>query len=137
MANILISPGKYVQGAGEMKKLGTYAASYGKKALILISAGGYKRIGKEIEDSFSGVDCEAVFDYFNGECSKKEIDRLCGIMKENGCDLVIGWAAERFSIPPKQWLIIRRPGGHLPHHRFHRRALQCSFRHLHRRRCFR
>ncbi|MBS6735877.1 MAG: glycerol dehydrogenase [Clostridiales bacterium] len=90
MANILISPGKYVQGAGEMKKLGTYAASYGKKALILISAGGYKRIGKEIEDSFSGVDCEAVFDYFNGECSKKEIDRLCGIMKENGCDLVIG-----------------------------------------------
>ena len=90
MANILISPGKYVQGAYTYIYLGTYAASYGKKALILISAGGYKRIGKEIEDSFSAVDCEAVFDYFNGECSKKEIDRLCGIMKENGCDLVIG-----------------------------------------------
>ena len=25
MAKILISPGKYVQGAGEMKKLGEYA----------------------------------------------------------------------------------------------------------------
>ena len=31
MANILISPSKYVQGAGEMKKLGTYAANCGKK----------------------------------------------------------------------------------------------------------
>lgn len=36
MAKILISPSKYVQGAGEMKKLGTYAAEYGKKALVLI-----------------------------------------------------------------------------------------------------
>ncbi len=49
MANILISPSKYVQGAGEMKKLGTYAANCGKKALVLISAGGYKRIGKLVE----------------------------------------------------------------------------------------
>lgn len=31
MANILISPGKYVQGAGELKKLGNYAEGYGKK----------------------------------------------------------------------------------------------------------
>ena len=33
MANILCSPSKYVQGAGEMKKLGEYAQKYGKKAL--------------------------------------------------------------------------------------------------------
>ena len=46
MAKVLISPGKYVQGAGEMKKLGEYAQNYGKKALILISKGGYKRIGQ-------------------------------------------------------------------------------------------
>ena len=29
MAKILTSPGKYVQGAGELKKLGTYAKTYG------------------------------------------------------------------------------------------------------------
>ena len=40
MAKVLISPGKYVQGAGEMKKLGVYAEAYGTKALILISEGG-------------------------------------------------------------------------------------------------
>lgn len=32
MAKILISPSKYIQGAGEMKKLGTYADSYGKES---------------------------------------------------------------------------------------------------------
>lgn len=90
MAKILISPSKYVQGAGEMKKLGTYAAGYGKKALILISAGGFKRIGALIEKSFEGVECGFELDYFNGECSKTEINRLNAVMKEKGCDLVIG-----------------------------------------------
>lgn len=33
MANILCSPSKYVQGAGEMKKLGEYARSMVKKHL--------------------------------------------------------------------------------------------------------
>lgn len=90
MAKILISPSKYVQGAGEMKKLGTYAQAYGKKALILISKGGYKRIGELIEESFKETDCEIMFDYFNGECSKTEINRLNTIMQEKNCDLVIG-----------------------------------------------
>lgn len=90
MSKVLISPGKYLQGAGEMKNIGTYAAGYGKKALILISNGGYKRIGAEIEESFAKTDCKAVFDYFGGECSKNEINRLRGVMDEQGCDLVIG-----------------------------------------------
>lgn len=90
MARVLISPGKYVQGAGEMKKLGSYAAGYGKKALVLISKGGYKRIGAMVEDSFASEECEIVFDYFNGECSKTEIGRLQAVMSEQNCDLVIG-----------------------------------------------
>lgn len=90
MAKILISPGKYVQGSGEMKKLGSYAAGYGKKALILISAGGYKRIGELIKESFSKEECDLVFENFNGECSKGEIHRLTDVMEEAGCDLVIG-----------------------------------------------
>lgn len=90
MAKILISPGKYVQGAGEMAKLYDYAKNYGKKALVLITASGYKRIGETVEGSFKGQEFELVFDYFNGECSKNEINRLIDIVKEKGCDLVIG-----------------------------------------------
>ena len=90
MAKILITPGKYVQGAGELKKLGTYAAAYGKKALILISAGGQKRIGKLVEDSFSAANTAMEFVIFNGECSKTEIERLRGVMQASGFDMVIG-----------------------------------------------
>ena len=90
MANILISPSKYVQGAGEMKKLGEYASKYGKKALVLITESGYKRIGETVSGSFEGTGVEAVYEYFNKECSKNEINRLVEIAKKNGCDMVIG-----------------------------------------------
>ncbi|MBO5460344.1 MAG: glycerol dehydrogenase [Ruminococcus sp.] len=90
MANILISPAKYVQGAGEMAKLYDYAKNYGKKALVVITESGYKRIGEVVEGSFKGQDFETVFEYFNGECSKTEINRLKKIVEEKGCDLVIG-----------------------------------------------
>lgn len=90
MAKILISPSKYIQGAGEMANLGTYAAAYGKKALILISEGGHKRIGDLIKKSFENSECSIEFDYFNGECSKTEINRLNGLMEKTGSDLVIG-----------------------------------------------
>jgi len=90
MANILNSPGRYVQGAGELSKLGKYAEGYGKKALILISQSGYKRIGGRVETGFAETGCSTVFDYFNGECCKTEINRLIGVMEKEGCDLVIG-----------------------------------------------
>ena len=90
MANILISPSKYVQGPGELKKVGEYAAKYGRKALILITESGYRRCGADVEEGFSGSGVERVIDYFHGECSKKEISRLTGIMEEKSCDLVIG-----------------------------------------------
>ena len=80
MANILISPGKYVQGAGELKKLGTYAATYGKKALVIISAGGRKRSGAMVEESFAAAGVAMEFAAFNGECSKTEIARLQGVL---------------------------------------------------------
>lgn len=90
MASILISPSKYVQGAGELAKLGAYAEKYGKKALVLITSSGYTRVGAIVEGSFEGKPAELVFDYFNGECSKAEINRLTAIMEEKECDMVIG-----------------------------------------------
>ena len=90
MATVFISPSRYIQGAGELKNLGKYATNLGKKALCLISAGGYKRHGNEIESSFSVTEGEVIFDYFNGECSMTEIQRLSDKVKETSCDLVIG-----------------------------------------------
>ncbi len=90
MANIFISPSRYVQGAGEMDKIGGYTEKYGKKALCLICAGGIKRQGKQIENSFADSSTEVIFEEFHGECSKNEINRLNDIVKEKSCDVVIG-----------------------------------------------
>ncbi|MGI6230291.1 MAG: glycerol dehydrogenase [Tractidigestivibacter sp.] len=90
MARIFISPSKYVQGPGELHKLGGYAKNYGKKALVIISAGGLKRSGDTIDASFADAGVEKVYDKFNGECSQDEIDRLVGVYKDAGTDVVIG-----------------------------------------------
>ncbi|MBQ9565190.1 MAG: glycerol dehydrogenase [Synergistaceae bacterium] len=90
MTRVFISPSRYIQGPGEMRKIGEYAANLGKKALVLISKGGHRRIGAEIEESFKHSSASLVFDYFNGECSKHEISRLMDVAEKNGCDVVVG-----------------------------------------------
>ena len=86
MANIIIAPGKYVQGKGELKNLGNYVSSLGNKPFILVSASGMKRVKEPIEAGFS--DSVLTFETFGGECSKNEIDRL--IAKMGDCDVIIG-----------------------------------------------
>ena len=76
MAKVIIAPGKYVQGAGEMANLGAYVAKLGKKALIVVSPSGRKRNAEVIEASFKTADVEIVYEDFNGECSRNEIARL-------------------------------------------------------------
>lgn len=90
MAKIIIAPSKYVQGKGEMKNIGTYAASYGKKPLILISQSGMKRFESAISASLAANDIEPIYNCFNGECSKNEVNRLMEIFETNACDSVIG-----------------------------------------------
>ena len=90
MSTIFISPARYVQGIGEMDNIGSYAEKYGRKALCLSSNGGYRRQGAQIEASFAKSGAEVVFDTFNGECSMNEINRLVDVVKEKGCDVVIG-----------------------------------------------
>ncbi len=90
MARVFISPSKYVQGAGELDRLGEYTKVYGKKALVIISAGGKKRFGERVEASLTAAGVECAFDEFNGECSQAEIDRLVEVLKGAGSDVVLG-----------------------------------------------
>lgn len=86
MPNIIIGPGKYVQGKGELKNLHTYVQPLGQKPFILVSPSGRKRVQGPIEQGFG--DTPVQFETFNGECSKTEIDRL--IARLGACDVVIG-----------------------------------------------
>lgn len=90
MARVFISPSKYVQGAGELDRLGEYTKVYGKKALVIISAGGKKRFGERVEAGLVAAGVECAFDEFCGECSQAEIDRLVEVLKGTGSDVVLG-----------------------------------------------
>ena len=90
MTKVFQSPAKYIQGPGEMDRLGEYAEGLGKKAFCLISAGGKKRQGEQIVNSFAGRSASVDFEIFNGECSWNEIERLLKLVQEGGYDLMIG-----------------------------------------------
>jgi len=90
MSRAIIAPGRYVQGRGELNRLGSHAASLGSRFMVLASEGGMKRCRPQVEEGFASAAGEVVFEVFNKECSKKEIDRLVALCREKGCDAVIG-----------------------------------------------
>ena len=90
MARIFISPSKYVQGPGELARLGEYAKAYGTHALVVISEGGLRRSGDVITASLEAAGVALTYDNFNGECSQAEIDRLAGVFRASGADFVVG-----------------------------------------------
>ena len=91
MAKILISPSKYIQGPGELNRLGQYVEKLGKKALVLITESGYKRVGPGIEEGFKSSEASMEVCYFNRECSKVEVDRIIDkYVKDDDCDIIIG-----------------------------------------------
>lgn len=90
MANILISPNKYVQGSGELENLARHAKTLGSRFFIMGSPSGLKRIEDTVRKSFSGTDAECFFEPFSRECSMNEVNRLREKYHANNCDAVIG-----------------------------------------------
>lgn len=90
MLNILASPGRYIQGKGALGFLGDHGKKLGSKFFILISESGKKRSSSVIDKGMTEANCTAVYDIFNGECSKNEIQRVREAYKNSGCDVIIG-----------------------------------------------
>lgn len=90
MTRIIIAPTKYVQGKGELSRLGQYSAVLGKKALVVISSSGKKRFGAYIEESLLSAGITCVFHLTGSECSKEEIAKIRSAFTNCTCDLVIG-----------------------------------------------
>lgn len=89
MMQTAIFPGRYVQADGATASLGDEAARLGKNVLIIA--------GKTAETSIlppylsewrERVDLSV--EPFGGECCDEEIERLSGVAKERGCDVVVG-----------------------------------------------
>jgi glycerol dehydrogenase len=87
---IIISPGKYVQGPGELKRLETYSKTIGSKVFVIADDFVMDLTRELVESSYKNTESELFFEKFNGECSKKEIERLQKIAQEKGAEVVVG-----------------------------------------------
>lgn len=90
MLNIIASPSRYIQGKGALLNLGEHAGKLGKKLFILVSGSGKKRVEDVINTSVQGSGCTLVYEIFEGECSKKEIDRVGKAFAASGADVMVG-----------------------------------------------
>ncbi|MDR3430915.1 MAG: glycerol dehydrogenase [Rouxiella aceris] len=90
MLKVIQSPSKYIQGAGALNEIGNAVKLLGKKFFIILDEQVKNVTGDTIASSFYHGNIEYHFAHFNGECSRKEIERLTAEMKTHGCDAVIG-----------------------------------------------
>ena len=90
MDRVIQSPGKYIQGAGALNRLGDYLKPLGKSWLVIGDSFVLGFAEETIRTSLGKAGLADKVVQFGGECSKTEIDRLCAIAKEAGCEGVLG-----------------------------------------------
>lgn len=90
MARILISPGKYIQGEGELSRIKDHISHLGNAFFFIAGSNAMASTKGTIEESFKDSGAKLVFEKFNGECSNNEISRLKEIYQANNCDVVVG-----------------------------------------------
>lgn len=87
---IFLSPSRYVQGTDIIQNLPEYVSGLGDRLLLLTSAGNQKRMEKQFSEVLSRKDFSTVISIFDGECTMKEIERLCAICREEKIDVIAG-----------------------------------------------
>ena len=58
---IIISPGKYIQGPGEINNLAAYCEPYGTNLFVIASESVTKLTQEKVENAFKGTDKKLVF----------------------------------------------------------------------------
>ncbi len=84
------SPGKYIQGRGELGNLGKYLTGLGKKPLILIDPFLYEQLKEMLSEKLESEAFETAFVKFAGEISENEISRVTSVAQKEACNVVVG-----------------------------------------------
>ena len=85
---VFIAPHRYIQGDGILDHLGRYLTIVpSKHAAILISEGGRRRIGERLLKGLNDAHIDSVVITFNGECSRKEVDRIADTLRAQSTEI--------------------------------------------------
>ena len=90
MSKVMISPSRYVQGAGAIHDLGGHVKKLGRRALLLGGKTGMASVHDAVRQGFEQEGIEVIFEQFRGECSKTEIERIMQIVRLENLDVIIG-----------------------------------------------
>lgn len=89
MIRILLSPSRYIQGAGAINDIGNHAALLGDGALVIGGKTALSICGTAIQASLGeqGIACRQ--EIFTGVSSRKEISRLAEMARAFGANMII------------------------------------------------
>lgn len=89
MIRILLSPSRYVQGAGAIAEIGRHAVGLGDHALVIGGKTALSICGAEIEASLRQKGVDSGQELFGGVSSRTEISRLAGLAAARGANLIV------------------------------------------------
>jgi glycerol dehydrogenase len=85
----IISPGRYVQGKGAIRRLGEFLAPVGTTPLLVSDDMVWGFVGHDVETSLNAAGLPVSKEKFNGVPSAREVDRLVEVIRTTGADVVV------------------------------------------------
>lgn len=89
MIHALISPGKYIQGAGALDNTESYIKNLGTNALIIADVVTMDMVKEHLLPGIGAI--QHSLEQFGGECSHSEINRLKVIAQKQNANIIIGF----------------------------------------------
>lgn len=89
MSRILLSPSRYVQGAGVLQDIGEQAARLGDRALVIGGKTALSLAGAAIATSLEEKGLTCCESQFNGVSTRKEIERLAALAGAERANIII------------------------------------------------
>lgn len=91
MTQIICSPTKYIQGYGELRKLGEYCLQLGaKSAYAILDPYIFSVYKEEITHSFESRDIQLMMREFKGECSRNQVNEMVATLSSTGAEVILG-----------------------------------------------
>jgi len=90
MIRTFAGPGRYIQSAGVITRLGTETFQHGTSAFTIADETVWELVSEPVKDSFDATEGTVERATFGGECSTDEIDRLTDAATDAGADVIVG-----------------------------------------------
>jgi glycerol dehydrogenase len=86
----VISPGRYIQGAGAIARLGEFLRPIGDTPLVIADDVVWGLVSSEVEAALAAANLPVRRENFTGVATSVEIDRIVDLIADSGADVIVG-----------------------------------------------